>query len=479
MNNILHYPLIPEYIMIFLTLLCVFCGFFLDKSKQALLNNLVSFALFLVISSFALVGEPRSVFYNVFSCDNFINLFRILIVIGTFITVKLVKPYIPQFGRSCSDFYTLLLLASLGGMFLVGSNDLIMIFVALETLSLSSYALVGFTKKDKSSNEASLKYLVIGAASSGVMLYGFSLLYGITGETNFSEISKYLILYKSNLLLAISFIFILGGLSYKIATVPFHTWAPDVYEGAPIPVAAFLSVVSKIAAFGIIIRLLSLLFLNSSIWFALLALISVLTMTIGNLMALNQTNVKRLMAYSSISQSGYLIAGLLIGTQLGVAGMIYYLIVYLFANFGAWAVLEKFINKTGSDLIESFNGFGYKYYFPSMTLTLCLLSLAGIPIAAGFFSKFYLFYALYKSGPHFLWILFAVLLNTLISLAYYLKIIKALYLKPFSDVLIDNNSHLCKLNFVFILCFLAVLLLGIGANSFINLSMTTAYNIFH
>ncbi|MDD3012696.1 MAG: NADH-quinone oxidoreductase subunit N, partial [Candidatus Gastranaerophilales bacterium] len=329
------------------------------------------------------------------------------------------------------------------------------------------------------SNEAALKYLVIGAASSAVFLYGFSFIYGITGQTNVVSIAEYLSRYNVNLVLILSFLFVMGGFCYKIAAVPFHMWAPDIYEGAPVPVTAFLSVVSKIAGFAVIIRFLSQIFASLPIWSFSIAIIAIATMTIGNLVAVNQTNIRRLMAYSSIAQSGYILTGLAVSTKLGVASMIFYLIAYLFMNFGTWAAIEIFINKTGKDSIDAFDGLVTKKPLLAFGFTICLLSLAGIPFTAGFFGKFFLFQSIALAGiENYLWILIIALINTVIGVYYYLRIIAAMILKPaVSEFNEDIIKPSLSLNVVLAGTVAAVLLIGIFASPIYSLSKDSASKI--
>ncbi|MFH0702275.1 MAG: NADH-quinone oxidoreductase subunit NuoN [bacterium] len=471
----IRYVLLPETILTLTILLCSVLTFLLNNDKQKLIYYVSLFGLFLALFSFVYIPviNEYSAFGNSFISNYYTVLFRILILAGSAVTLLLIKKYISNFKENIGEFYVLILVATLGAMLLTGANDLVMLFIAMETLSLSSYALCGYTKFNKLSNEAALKYLIIGAASTAIMLYGFSFLYGITASTNFFDIYRYLTGYGMNAVLILSFLLILGGFSYKLAAVPFHTWAPDVYQGSPVPVAAFLSVVSKTAGFAIIIRFMSLIFKNIPVWGFSIAIIAVLTMTIGNLMAISQSNIKRLMAYSSIAQSGYILIGLAIATNAGISSMIFYLITYLFMNFGVWIAIEIFTNQTGKDSIEDFNGLAFKRPYFAIGLTICLMSLAGIPLTAGFMGKFYLFQAVISAGFQFTWLLIAALINTIISIYYYLRIVKAMFLKP-QSVSVENLKPLKPLNIIFGFMVVAVILLGILASPFISISQFSA-----
>lgn len=477
----LKYALMPEILLTILLTVCCILSFLYKEQRTSLIHSVCTGGLTVVLLS--LLALPfKSTFtavYQTYVSDAYSIIFRILIVIGTLITLQFSKRYSDLFGRSSGEFYTLILAAALGAMFLVGANDLILIVVALETLSISSFLLAGFTKSDKLSNEASLKYLVIGAASSAILLYGFSFLYGITGQTNISLIAEYLSKYNINPVLILSFLMVTGGFCYKIAAVPFHAWSPDVYEGAPIPVAAFLSVVSKIAGFAVIIKTLSMVYSNLPLWTAAIASIAVITMTVGNLLAVNQTNIKRLMAYSSIAHTGYILTGLVVLTQAGIAGIIFYLITYLFMNFGAWSAIEIFINKTGKDSIDDLNGLVKSQPLLAIGFTLCLLSLAGIPFTAGFFGKFFLFSAIAMANiQQYFWLLIIALINTVVSVYYYLRIISAMTLKPLEkecteDVIIPSFS----LRSVFVVSVIITILLGVFASPIYSISKESASKI--
>lgn len=411
-----------------------------------------------------------NVFYNSFTSSNYSLIFRTIILLGTGLTLFLSKDYVKSFGKSTGEFYFLLLTATLGAMLLCGANDLIMIFISLETLSISSFALVGYTKLDKLSNEASLKYLIYGAVSTAVMLYGFSFIYGITGETNLKLISNFLSNYELNAILIVAFFLILAGFGFKISAAPFHAWVPDVYQGAPIPVAAYLSVVSKTAGFAVFIRFMYLLFSDISLFFVIIAIFAVITMTVGNLAAMGQQNIRRLMAYSSIAHAGYILMGVAVMTAESINAMIFYLITYLFMNFGAWAAIEIFANITGKDNIDDYNGLYLKHRYFTLGFAICLISLAGIPITAGFFSKFYLFKAVAMAGYNYMPLLIIALLNTILALFYYMRIVKALYVQPEDQIRrIDIVKVPIELRLTLILSVVGVVFLGIFAAPFMQL----------
>ncbi len=479
--NDIKIALLPESIMVLFILLTVILSFTAGKNQQGAIFYISLGGVVLALLSILFTGfsPEKEVLYNSFTSNYFTVVYRSIILAGTIFTLFLTKDYVEGFGKSRGEFYFLLLTASLGAMLLCGANDLIVVFVAMETLSISSFALCGYTKSDRLSNEAALKYLVFGAAASAAMLYGFSFIYGITASTNLREISGFLSTYEVNSVLIIAFLFILAGFGFKISAAPFQAWAPDVYEGAPIPVAAYLSVVSKTAGFAVLIRFMTVLFPSFTIFSIILATLAVITMTAGNLMALGQQNIRRLMAYSSIAHAGYILLGMAILTTDGITAMTFYLITYLFMNFGVWAAIETLAIAAGKDNIDDFSGLGKKYRYFSLGLVLCLLSLAGIPVTAGFFSKFYLFKAVAVAGYEFMPVLLIALINTAIALFYYMRIIKVIYLKPANEIRHERAFNVAiPAKFVMALCVIGVLLLGVFASPVIEKSGVVNADIF-
>ncbi|UWU45455.1 NADH dehydrogenase subunit N [Limnospira platensis C1] len=318
-----------------------------------------------------------------------------------------------------------------GGMFLSGANELVMIFVSLETLSISSYMLTGYAKRDPRSNEAALKYLLIGAASAAVFLYGLSLLYGLSGgETNLNAIAQAITNngVGESLGLVIALVFVIAGISFKISAVPFHQWTPDVYEGSPTPVVAFLSVGSKAAGFALAIRLLLNAFpVLSEQWHFVFTALAILSMILGNVVALAQTSMKRMLAYSSIAQAGFVMIGLIAGTDAGYSSMVFYLLIYLFMNLGGFTCVILFSLRTGTDQISEYSGLYQKDPLLTLGLSICLLSLGGIPPLAGFFGKIYLFWAGWQAGLYALVLL--GLVTSVVSIYYYIRVVKMMVVK--------------------------------------------------
>lgn len=365
-----------------------------------------------------------------FSADNLSIVFRGIIALSTAVTILMSIRYVEQTGCALSEFIAILLTATVGGMFLAGANELVMIFLSLETLSISSYLMTGYMKRDSRSNEAALKYLLIGAASSAVFLYGASLLYGLSGgETTLPEIAEGIVAMEGgDLASAIALVFMITGIAFKISAVPFHQWTPDVYEGSPTPVVAFLSVGSKAAGFALAIRLLVVAFpLEQPQWRLIFTALAILSLVLGNAVALAQSSMKRLLAYSSIGQAGFVMIGMVAATEAGYASMIFYLLVYLFMNLGAFTGLILFSLRTGTDQITEYAGLYQKDPLLTLGLSICLLSLGGIPPLAGFFGKIYLFWAGWQAGLYGLVIV--GLVASVVSIYYYIRVIKMMVVK--------------------------------------------------
>jgi len=326
------------------------------------------------------------------------------------------------------EYYALLLFTGVGMLFMVSGNNLVSIYVALELMALSSYVLAGYFKAEIKSTEAALKYFVLGAFSSGVLLYGLSLVYGVTGEMGIPELAKIFAgAEKSNLLL-VGILLILAGLLFKIAAVPFHVWVPDVYEGAPTPVTAFFSVGPKLAAYAVLARIFYVAFARfHADWGLIVAIVAAATMVVGNVAALLQSNVKRMLAYSSIAHAGYALLGVLgFRTEFGLWGILIYLLAYTFMNFGVFA-LVVFLETKGyaAESVSDFNGLAKRNMTAAVVMLIFLLSLAGIPPTAGFIGKYYLFTSAMKAG--YAWLAVLAVLMSAVSLFYYFRIAAAMF----------------------------------------------------
>lgn len=418
------------------------------------------------------------------SVDNYSVFFKLIILVSTFFVVLF--SISSSEVISCSDrhgeYYSLLFGMVIGMFLLVSANDLILIYLSIELLSLSSYVLVGFVKTSVRNSEASLKYLIYGATSSGIMLFGISILYGITGSTNLFEINSILsVPSTTHLTFLIAVVMIFVGIGFKISIVPFHFWTPDVYEGAPISITAFLSVASKAAGFAVLVRFIKITFSESLSkagywdlfdyldWQTLLVLFSIITMTFGNFAALWQDNLKRMLAYSSIAHAGYIMLGVAVLSDQGLSAVLIYFAIYMFMNLGAFFVVMLIANKINSENIDDYKGLGYSIPFLGTAFAIFLISLTGLPPTAGFIAKLYLFIALVDANM--ITVAIIALLNTVVSLYYYVRVLKALFL-----VRNDNkvDIQISPLNFVVIILLIApVLILGVYFSPLINLAKSS------
>ncbi len=387
----------------------------------------------------------NSIFSNMLAVDSFSIYFKFVILASAIFVVifSMQLAELTRGKRSVAEYYALLIALTLGLFLMAGSTNLLMMYLSLELSSISSYILAGYTKEADDSSEASLKYIIYGAVSSGMMLYGISILYGLTGAVDIYGINNALALTEVNAVtLTIAGILIVVGFGYKISAVPFHFWTPDVYEGAPITITAFLSVASKAAGFAMMIRFFKVAFIDPAVgnlafgawatfrgfdWNLILAVLSVLTMTIGNLVAVWQNNLKRLLAYSSIAHAGYMLMGIVVLSNEGIAAILIYFVVYLFMNLGAFYIVMIVANKTGSEDINDYKGLGYRTPLLGVAMTIFLLSLTGIPPTAGFVGKLYIFAALINAK--WFWLAIVGVLNSVVSLYYYVRIIRNMFLR--------------------------------------------------
>lgn len=426
---------IPEFILLGTAFAVLLLDLWVSSKKLLGILGLAG-----LVTAFAWVRyptEPLPLFFGFFILDPFSFFFKVValgVVAVTLLASLAYEPRTPE-GQPepipyAGEFLGLLLFLAFGLILMGSSNNLLMIFLSIEFVSLLSYILVGFLKKNSRSKEAALKYLLFGSIASGVMLYGMSILFGLTGTMDLNGIQARLVSVSfPPALVLTALLLILVGLGFKISMAPFHMWAPDVYEGAPTPVTAFLTVGPKALGFALLLRVLQTSFLELwSEWSYLFASLSILTMTIGNVVAISQTNIKRLLGYSSIAQAGYILMGLAVSNEIGLAGVLIYLIAYAFTNLGAFLCVILVSNHTGTDEIESYAGLSEKSPFLAFALTLFLLSLAGIPPLAGFIGKFYVFSSAIEG--RFFTLAVAAALNSAVAAYYYFKIVRFMYLVP-------------------------------------------------
>ncbi|YP_817542.1 NADH dehydrogenase subunit 2 (chloroplast) [Coffea arabica] len=507
----------PECILIFGLILLLMIDSSSDQKDIPWLYFIPSTSLVMSITAllFRWREEPMISFSGNFQTNNFNEIFQFLILLCSTLCIPLSVEYIECTEMAITEFLLFVLTATLGGMFLCGANDFITIFVAPECFSLCSYLLSGYTKKDVRSNEATMKYLLMGGASSSILVHGFSWLYGSSGgEIELQEIVNGLIntqMYNSPGI-SIALIFITVGIGFKLSPAPSHQWTPDVYEGvrfvreiptslsisemfgffktpwtcrreiSPTPVVAFLSVTSKVAASASATRIFDIPFyFSSNGWHLLLEILAILSMILGNLIAITQTSMKRMLAYSSIGQIGYVIIGIIVGdSNDGYASMITYMLFYISMNLGTFACIVLFGLRTGTDNIRDYAGLYTKDPFLALSLALCLLSLGGLPPLAGFFGKLYLFWCGWQAGLYFLVLI--GLLTSVVSIYYYLKIIKLLMTGRNQEItphvrnyrrspLRSNNS----IELSMIVCVIASTIPGISMNPIIAIAQDSLF----
>ncbi len=361
--------------------------------------------------------------------DGFGAFFNLIFVMAAVLAVILTVRYMESEGEHRGEYYALLLFAQAGMSLMATGHDLVVLFVAIETMAISFYVLVGFLRRSKKSNEAAMKYLILGAFSSGLLTYGFSILYGISGSTNLTAIGTAVAARpEGDWATILALITTSVGLLFKISAVPFHMWAPDVYEGAPTPTTAYISVASKAASFALMIRIfLSVFGSASDAWVPLLGAVALVTMTIGNLAAVTQSNLKRLLAYSSIAHGGYILLGLVAANDAGLRGIAVYILAYVFMNYGAFALVAA-LRRDGeaAEELDDLNGLFGRAPGYTILMAVFMLSLAGIPPLAGFYGKYYIFLALLQEG-YYIFAVFAAL-YVAVAAYYYFRVIRACWL---------------------------------------------------
>jgi NAD(P)H-quinone oxidoreductase subunit 2 len=485
--------LLPETIVVATILFACLWNLFFPKLRlfTACISFIGCISSFFVLLLQDLVlqdlGKPISLFGGLFTIDHLTIGFGLIALVVAMVVVFMTSGYEQHLGRNAGEFYAIILTAVLAVMLLSGATDLIMLFIGIETLTICCVILAGFTKTDKRSSEASLKYLLSTAATTATLLYGLSFIYGLTGSTNFDVIRDqmtYLSLPPTSLLVMFLLVLVLSAVGFKLSAVPFHMWAPDVYEGAPTPVTAFLSIGSKAGGFVVALRLLMVVFKSSSQdWGLILVAMAILSMIIGNLLALSQTSFKRMLAYSSIAHIGYILMGFAAAAQVNnsmqvqkaLSAMVFYLVIYGVMNLGAFAGAIIFSNETGSDSINDYAGLLKKRPFIALLLSLCLVNLAGLPIPpAGFLAKFFIFTAGFSAawpifgipvGPI---LVFVGLITSIPAIYYYTRVvIKMIAQEPSAAVaaLPNEESEDLKLiqigpQIALVLC--SVLILGFG-----------------
>ena len=425
-----YLALIPEIALIVLagTLMIVDLSVKDEKKGNLNLISLIGFiAVFVLVLIYGKPDEAKSIWGGMLRHDWMAYTFRLVFTAGAALTVVFARGWKSIHKRG--EFYALLTISTLGMALMSAAGDIVMLFLAIETASIPLYILAGFSRNDEKSVEAGFKYLLFGATTSAVMLYGFSLLYGFSGTTNLYEMAALIKAGNVALIpLVGSIALLLVGFGFKISIFPFHFWAPDVYEGAPTPITGFLSTASKAAGFAVLMRVMLVAFPESisGTWQMLFAVLSAITMTFGNLVALRQKNIKRMLAYSSIAHAGYILMGLASGSALGVKAMVYYIAVYVLTNLAAFGFVVIYSKKFGTDNIEDYAGFSRRSPGLAFGMMFIFLSLGGIPPLGGFIAKTLVFAAAVESG--LIWLAMIGVVNAVVALYYYLSVLKYVYL---------------------------------------------------
>ncbi|TAN43737.1 MAG: NADH-quinone oxidoreductase subunit N [Nitrospirae bacterium] len=384
------------------------------------------------IAALAMYFVPMSIgdtFGGMFKSDLYSIYFKFIFLLNLMLTIMISLQYMKREKAEYGEYYSLLLFATAGMMLMASAKDLIVLYLGLELMALSTYILAGIKKHDIRSNEAAIKYLLLGGFSSAILLYGISLLYGLTGTTDIYAISVYLKFQGSSLAVVMAMMFITAAFCFKIAAAPFHMWAPDVYEGAPTSVTAFMSIGPKAAGFAVIGRMFYVAFQSMQAdWVPVLIGISVITMAVGNILAITQTNIKRMLAYSSIAHAGYMLIGIIAGTSEGLSAMITYLLIYTFMNMGAFAII---ILLDRGDEIKDYEGLAKSRPLVAGLMLVFMFSLTGIPPTAGFIGKFNLFLAAVQAG--YAWLVVIAVMFSAVSAYYYLRIVMNMYMKDMKE----------------------------------------------
>ena len=471
--------ILPEILLVALAALVMALDILWPASRRRAIG-LVTAGGFALIAVAALIFSRNApdnplIFGGMIRDDGVAFFFRMMFIFSGLI-VALLSVDSPGVGDK-GEYYALVIGAVIGMNFMAAAADLIMVYLAVETTSISLYLLAGFLRDDDKSAESGLKYFLFGAFTSTIMLYGFSLLYGFTGKTNLYDLAAALTAGSVPVLpVLVALLLVLVGFGFKVSMVPFHFWSPDVYEGAPTPITAFISVASKAAGFAVLVRVLLGVFPDvQAYWGPLLGVVSVFTMTIGNTLALAQRNIKRMLAYSSIAQAGYALIGLAVLSQAGVAAVIFYLLMYTVTNLITFGVVILASRVIGSDEIADYAGLSRRSPGLALAFLVGFLSLGGMPPFAGFFAKFFIFAAAVQSG--LIWLAVIGVLNSIIGLYYYLTVLKVVYLyrsERDSEPIAVPRAYALALG----LCAVGVILIGTVATPWITWATSAAKTLF-
>jgi NADH-quinone oxidoreductase subunit N len=465
--------LTPHVTLIVFAFFILMCGLLFPRARRGVLAilGLIGIVLTMILSA-RMWGLNLQAFWGMLALDTYGLAFAFVFLVGAAVTFllsmnKTEGEYVPY-----TEYLFLVLTACSGMMFMASGTHLIVIFIGLEILSISLYILAGIRRNDAFSLEAAFKYFLLGAFASAFLLYGIALIYGVTGTAHLTQIARVIGSQGlSSPLLTVGLVLMIIGFGFKVALVPFHMWAPDVYQGAPTPIAAFMAVGSKAAGFAALLRILMVALRSQATdWSGLLWILAVITMFVGNIIALSQSNIKRMLAYSSIAHAGYILVGLIARNDMGSAGVLFYLAAYTFMNLGAFGVVVA-LGKFGEENLEitDYQGIGFRRPLVALAMTVFMFSLAGIPPAAGFMAKFYIFSAAVKAGQIPLVIIGVV--NSMISVYYYLRIVVFMYMKD-PEREIGHPGAMPAVSLALLITALATLYIGLFPNTLMELFQT-------
>jgi NADH-quinone oxidoreductase subunit N len=423
--------LAPVLVLSVFTMLVMLMDLFIGKNKSALVFVALTGLLLAAVSSFAKTDWPVSSFGGSYVVDHMSVFFTMIFCLSSGLAILLSVEYNKRENIRVGEYYSLIMFCTVGMIILASSTDLIMIFLGIEIVSICLYVLAGIRRGDTRSNEAALKYFLLGAFATGFLLYGMTLLYGSTGTTKLAGIAEALnhsdVLSQPILMMGV--VLLVAGFGFKVASVPFHMWTPDVYQGAPTPVTAFMAVGPKAAAFAAFFRVFTTAMPEMApTWEMLLSIVAIITMFVGNLGAIMQTNIKRLLAYSSISHAGYILIAIIAKGSLATSALLYYMLAYTFMTFGVFSIVILIGHKGKENLeLEDYSGLGFQAPLLGLAMSIFLLSLGGLPPLAGFVGKFYIFQAALNEG--YVTLVVLAVLNSAISFYYYLRVIVFMYMK--------------------------------------------------
>lgn len=464
MESVNFQAIMPSLVLCCFGMVLLLVSVFLERGRTAPIAWLSIIGLVVTgIVSINGWNDPQAGFAGSVVLDNFATFFNITCLIAAGLTILMSDSYLHREGYPVGEYYPLILFTTAGAMWMASGTDLMTIFLGLEVLSVSLYVLAGFFRGQLRSNEAGLKYFFLGAFSTGFMLYGVALLYGVSGTTKVAGIAEAIRVMPdaaSNPMVIAGAVLLSIGFLFKIGAAPFHMWTPDVYQGAPTPITAFMSAGPKAAAFAAFMRVtyISLDSLQTDMS-ALFWILAVLTMTVGNFIAISQRDVKRMLAYSSISHAGYALVGMVAWNEIGFSGILFYMLVYTFMNIGAFAVLVLLGKKGEENLtLDGLAGVGYKRPFLGVAMAIFLFSLMGLPPTAGFTGKFFIFAGAVKAG--YIWLAVLGVLNSAVSLYYYLRVMVYMYFRDAEEDFAWVKMEMATIVSILI-AIVGVLLLGI------------------